>query len=293
MTILVTAASGHLGRLVVDALIARGAAPGDVVATARDVAKLDDLAARGVRTATLDYDRPDTIAAALDGVDSVLLVSGSVPGSRVDGHRNVVDAAVAAGVTKLVYTSAPHATTAVDFALAADHAATEELIAASGVPAVIVRNNWYLENYATDVSRAAESGVITHASGDAAIAGATRADLAEGAAVVLLDDGHVGEVYEFTGDTAWTFADLAAAATELTGREVVYRALGVDEYAAELRAAGLPEGTAAFVAGLDGAIGRGVLADAQPTLARLIGRPTTSLVDGLRAALDDTAASAA
>ena len=131
MTILVTAASGHLGRLVVESLLARGADPADLVATARDTSKLEDLAARGIPTAVVDYDRPDTIAAALDGVDAVLLISGSIPGVRVQGHRNVIDAAKAAGVAKLVYTSAPKATTAEDFPLAADHRATEEAIAAA------------------------------------------------------------------------------------------------------------------------------------------------------------------
>ena len=107
MTILVTAASGQLGPLVIDALLARGAQPADLVASARDTSKLADVAARGIRTVELDYSRPDTIAAALDGVDTVLLISGSEPGSRLAGHRNVIDAAKAAGVTKLVYTSAP------------------------------------------------------------------------------------------------------------------------------------------------------------------------------------------
>ncbi|HVQ35030.1 MAG TPA: NAD(P)H-binding protein, partial [Candidatus Bathyarchaeia archaeon] len=149
---LITGGGGFIGSNLVEALLARGAAPADVVATARDTSKLQDLAARGIRTAELDYERPDTITAALQGVDAVLLVSGSVPGARVQGHRNVIDAATAAGIAKLVYTSAPKATTAEDFALAADHKATEEAIAASGVPAVILRNDWYTENYTADVA---------------------------------------------------------------------------------------------------------------------------------------------
>ena len=154
MTILVTAASGQLGRLVVESLLARGAAPADIVATARDTSKLEQFAARGIRTAELDYARPETITAALDGVDTVLLISGSEVGHRIAQHRNVIDAARAAGVAKLVYTSAPNATT-VDYPLAPEHKATEELIAASGVPAVILRNNWYTENYVADLRRAA------------------------------------------------------------------------------------------------------------------------------------------
>lgn len=285
MTILITAASGQLGRLVVDALLARGAAPADLVATARDTSKLDELAARGIRTVELDYARPETIAPALDGVDTVLLVSGSEPGNRVALHQNVIDAAKAAGVSKLVYTSAPRATTA-DFVLAPDHKATEEAIAASGVPAVIVRHNWYTENYTADVARAASTGVIAASVADGRVASATRADFAEGDAVVLLEDGHIGQVYEFGGDVAWNYDELAAAAGEILGRSVAYTPLTTDEHVAALESFGLDAGTAGFVAGIDTGIRNGLLAEADGTLSRLIGRPTTSLVDGLRAAVD-------
>ncbi|MEF3405525.1 SDR family oxidoreductase [Agromyces sp. CCNWLW203] len=288
MTILVTAASGQLGRLVVDALLARGAAPADIVATARDTSKLEHLAARGIRTAELDYARPETIAPALDGVDTVLLVSASEPGNRVALHRNVIDAAKAAGVSKLVYTSAPQATTA-DFVLAPDHKATEEAIAASGIPAVIVRNNWYTENYAADVARAASTGVIAASVADGRVASATRVDFAEGAAVVLLEDGHLGEVYEFGGDVAWSYDELAAAAAEVVGRDVTYTPLTTDEHVAALESFGLDAGTAGFVAGIDTGIRGGVLAETDGTLSRLIGRPTTPLIDGLRSVAEASA----
>lgn len=284
MTILVTAASGQLGRLVVDALLERGVAPAELVATARDTAKLQSAAERGVRTAVLDYDRPETIAAALDGVDTVLLISGSAPGARAVGHRNVIDAAKAAGVAKLVYTSVPNATTA-EFVLAPDHKATEEAIAASGVPAVIARHNWYTENYVGDVQQAAESGTIIASVGDGKVASATRADLAAGLAALLTEDGHLGAVYDFSGEHAWGYEELAAAASELTGREVAFTPVSSEEHVAALEAAGLDAGTAGFVAGIDDGIRRGVLANADGTLARLIGRPTTSLVDGLRQAI--------
>lgn len=289
MTILVTAASGQLGRLVVDSLLARGAAPVDIVASARDTSKLEHLAARGIRTAELDYARPETIAPALDGVDTVLLVSASEPGNRAALHQNVIDAAKSAGVLKLVYTSAPQATTA-DFVLAPDHKATEEAIAASGIPAVIVRNNWYTENYAADVARAASTGVIAASVADGRVASATRADFAEGAAVVLLDDGHLSQVYEFGGDVAWNYDELAAAAAEVVGRDVTYTPLTTDEHVAALESLGLDAGTAGFVAGIDTGIRNGVLAETDGTLSRLIGRPTTPLVDGLRAAAEESAA---
>lgn len=292
MTILVTAASGQLGRLVVDALLERGAQPDDLVASARDTSKLADVAARGIRTVELDYARPDTIAVALDGVDTVLLISGSEPGSRLAGHRNVIDAAKAAGVAKLVYTSAPQAATA-DYALGADHKATEEAIAASGVPAVIVRHNWYTENYAADVARAASTGSIAASVADGRVASATRADFAAGDAAVLLEDGHLGQVYEFGGDAAWNYAELAAAASEVVDRPVEYTRLTTDEHVAALQSVGLDAGTAAFVAGIDDAIRRGVLDVPTGTLSRLIGHPTTPLVDGLRAAVPAQEQSAA
>jgi NAD(P)H dehydrogenase (quinone) len=284
MTILVTAASGQLGRLVVDALLDRGVAPADIVATARDTAKLADLAERGVHTARLDYSEPASITAALDGVDRVLLVSGSEFGERAAQHQNVIDAAKVAVVAKLVYTSAPQAATA-DFVLAPEHRATEEAIAASGIPAVIARDNWYTENYAADVSRAADTGVIAASVADGKVASATRADLAEGLAVLLTSDDHVGQVLELAGETAWSYDELAAAASEVLGREVRYQQLTTEEHVAALESAGLDAGTAGFVAGIDDGIRRGVLDVPNDALARLIGRPTTSLVDGLRAAL--------
>lgn len=279
---LVTAAGGHLGRLAVLALIERGVAPSDIVAGARSLDKVADLAERGVRTAQIDYDHPETITAALEGVDRVLLISGSVPGARVTGHQNVIRGAEAAGVERLVYTSAPQATT-FDYALGADHRATEEAIAASGIPAVIVRNNWYHENYAADIARAVETGVVASSVGDARVASASRADYAAGAAAVLVEDGHVGQTYEFAGDVAWTFDDFAVAATEALGRDITYQRLTSDELAAGLTAAGLDAGTVAFVVGLDQAIAAGVLSGTDGTLGRILARPTTPLVDGIRA----------
>lgn len=280
MTILVTGATGNLGRLIIAALQERGADPQSIVAGARDTAKAAGL---GVRVARLDYTDPASITTALDGVDTVVLVSGSEVGQRVAQHRAVIDAAKEAGVAKFIYTSAPKATTS-DLVLAPEHKATEELIAESGLPAVILRNNWYTENYAADLARAAETGVLAAGAGDGRVASASRKDFAEAAAVVALEDGHIGQVYELGGDVAWTYGDLAAAFSEITGRPVSYRALSVDEQLAALREAGLDEGTAGFVAALDAGIRDGALAETDGTLSRLIGRPTTPLIDGLRAA---------
>lgn len=284
MTILITGASGHLGHLVVDALLSRGVSPETVVAGARDLAKVADLAARGVRTARVDYDDAESLSTALTGVDSVLLISASEPGKRLAGHKNVIDAAAAAGVAKLVYTSASQATT-FGWPLGAEHKATEEAIVASGVPAVVIRNNWYTENYVADVQRAAESGVIAASTGDGLIAPASRVDYAEGAAAVLVEDGHIGQVYEFAGDARIDYDAVAAAASEVLGRDVSYVRLSTDEHVAALQGVGLDAGTAQFVASIDTGIREGVLDVDDRTLSRLIGRPTTPFVEGLRAAL--------
>ncbi|WEK62288.1 MAG: SDR family oxidoreductase [Candidatus Microbacterium colombiense] len=282
MTILVTGATGNLGRLIIASLLERGAAPQSIVAGVRDVAKAADLSALGVRVAVVDYDQPATITAALDGVDAVALVSGSEVGRRVAQHEAVINAAKAAGITKFVYTSAPKAPTS-DLVLAPEHKATEELIAAAGLPAVILRNNWYTENYAADLARAAETGVLAAGVGDGRVASASRKDFAEAVAVVLLEDGHLGQAYELGGDVAWNYSDLASAIAEVTGRPVEYHPLTAEEQTAALTAAGLDAGTVGFVVALDAGIRGGALGDTDGTLARLIGRPTTPLVEGLRA----------
>ncbi|MFV0458803.1 MAG: SDR family oxidoreductase [Actinomycetales bacterium] len=283
MTILVTGATGQLGRLVVDSLLARGVEPSAIRAGARDVAKAADLAARGVQVVPLDYDQPATVAAAVDGADAVLLISSSEVGKRATQHQVVIDAARAAGVAKLVYTSASKATTS-DLVLAPEHKATEEAIAAAGIPAVILRNNWYTENYVDDVARAKDTGVIAASVGNGRIASASRADYAEAAAIVLTEDGHLGQVYELAGDSAWNFDELAVAASQVVGREVRYTPLTTQEHAGALEAAGLDAGTVGFVTALDANIRDGALAESDGTLSRLLGRPTTPLVEGLSTA---------
>ncbi len=198
MTLLVTAATGHLGRLVVSALLERGTSASDIVAGVRTPGKAADLAARGVRVVELDYSRPETLAPAFAGVDRVLLISGT-DADRVAGHRNVVNAAAEAGVERLVYTSAPRVDE-IDYALGADHLATEQAIAASGVSATILRHNWYTENYLDAVARAAGTGEIVAAVAGARVASASRRDYAEAAAVALTTDDLAGRSEEHTSE---------------------------------------------------------------------------------------------
>lgn len=289
MTIVVTGATGHLGRLTVDALLERGVAATDIRALGRSAERLAPLAARGIETAVIDFEKPETLDAAFARADALLLVSGSDVGKRLPQHTNAIEAAQRAGVGRIVYTSAPHATET-DLILAPEHAETERLLAASGLPVTILRNNWYTENYTGQLDTAAATGELVGSAGSGRVASASRGDYAEAAAVVLTTDGHEGAVYELSGDVAWTFDDLAAAVGALVGREVGYRSVSAEEHRSILVEAGLDEGTADFVVALDGNIRDGVLADATTTLAELIGRPTTPLAEGLAAAREAAAA---
>ncbi|MCU1432251.1 MAG: NAD(P)-dependent oxidoreductase [Actinotalea sp.] len=282
MSLVVTGATGQLGRLVIDSLLAGGVPAESVVAAGRSSDRLAALAERGVRTAVIEYGDLDTLVETFTGAETVLLISGSEVGQRVEQHRNAIAAAEKAGVRRLVYTSAPHADTA-DLILAPEHRATEELLQESGLAVTILRNNWYTENYAGLLDQARATGEIVASAGDGRVASAPREDYAQAAAVVLTTDGHEGAVYELSGDVAWTFDELAAAVGEVIGSPVTYRAVAPAEHHAALVDAGLDTGTAGFLVALDGNIRDGALSDATGELSRLIGRPTTSLVDALRA----------
>ncbi|CAN5309171.1 SDR family oxidoreductase [soil metagenome] len=284
MTIVVTGATGQLGRLIVEGLLSTGVAPDQIVATARRPEALDDFAARGIRVARLDYTDPASIAAALEGADKVALVSSSEVGQRFPQHKAVIDAAVAAGVGQLVYTSATAASTTA-LLVAPEHKATEEYLVASGIPHTILRNNWYTENYASTARQAAETGTVVASAGKGRVASATRKDYADAVAAVLTTEGHLGKTYELSGDTAWDFDELAAAISAHYGRPVVYTPVSTEEHAAALTAAGLDAGTVGFVTGLDANIRDGLLDVTTGDLSRLIGRPTTPLAEGLADAL--------
>lgn len=283
MTIAVTAASGHLGRLVVEQLLLTQD-PGDLVAVVRDPAKVADLADRGLTVRAADYADGTALRAAFAGVDRLLFVSGSDVGHRMEQHTSVIEAAQAAGVGLVAYTSAPRATDT-PLALAAEHRATEELLVASGVPSVMLRNNWYVENLLGALDLARTTGEHVAATGTGRTAYATRADYAAAAAVVLTTDGHEGAVYELGADVGYDGTDIAAAFEDVLGRPVAYVPVDAETRLAGLVAAGLDEGTAAFVTGMETDIAAGCLDVAGHDLSRLVGRPPTSLRDGLAAAL--------
>ncbi|GAB7192598.1 SDR family oxidoreductase [Kineococcus sp. NUM-3379] len=281
-TYAVTGASGPFGRLAVGSLLARGVAPADVVAVVRTPAKAADLAARGVEVRRGDYSEPESLPAALDGVERLLLVSASEVGHRLEQHTNVLTAARAAGVRRVVYTSLVHADTS-PLPLAAEHVATEAALRDSGIPATVLRNNWYTENYTGRLAQFLATGEILSATGGAHLGAAARADYAGAAAAVLTGEGHEGAVYELSG-TGFTLDALAEAVTRVTGTPVTHRTVDSAGLVAALTAAGLDEGTAGFVAALDAGIAAGALDDRSADLEKLLGRPLTPLDDVVRAA---------
>lgn len=281
--LVITGASGQLGRLVIEELL-RTVPAERIVAAVRTPDKVQDLAARGVHVRQADYGRPETLDTAFTGADTVLLISSSEVGRRAPQHKAVIDAAARAGVKLLAYTSILHADTS-PMGLAAEHKETEAYLKASGVPFVVLRNGWYTENYTASIAPAVRHGVFPGSAGDGRIASAARADYAAAAAAVLIRENQAGRVYELAGDEAYTLADLAAEISRQSGKTVTYHNLPEAEYRAALIGAGLPEGLAGLLAESDTGASKGGLFDDTRQLRQLIGRPTTPLATLVKAAL--------
>lgn len=283
MSIVVTGATGALGRLVVEELLQQVPA-GSVAVVVRSKEKAADLAERGVEVRIADYNAPETLAGAFRSGDRVLLISGNEVGRRVPQHLAVIEAAKAAGVAQLAYTGilgGPEA----DFDLAAEHKVTEQAVLDSGLPYTFLRNGWYHENYTGHLGAVLQHGAVVGSAGEGRIASAARADYAAAAAAVLTGEGHLNQVYELSGDTAWSLAEYAAEVAAQTGKEVVYTEVPADTHLSVLTGAGVPEGFAALLVDVDAAISRGRLAHTGGDLSRLIGRPTTPLAGAIAAAL--------
>lgn len=285
--IVITGASGQLGRLVIESLLQTVPA-GEIVAAVRNPEKVADLAARGVQVRVADYDQPASLAAAFAGADKLLLISANEVGRRVPQHRAVIEAAKAAGVGLLAYTSLLHADSS-PLPLAAEHRETEALIRASGLPAVILRNGWYTENYLAGIPTALQYGVVLGSAGAGRIASAARADYAAAAAAVLTRDDQAGRIYELAGDASYTLAELAAEIAKQSGQAVNYQNLPESEFKAALLGAGLPDFLATLLAESDVGASKGGLFDDSRQLSQLIGRPTTSLANMVAAQLAATA----
>lgn len=281
--IVVTGATGQLGRLVIASLLKKTAAS-NIVAAVRNVEKAKDIAALGVQVRQADYSQPASWDVALQGADKVLLISSSEVGQRTQQHRSVIDAAKRAGIKLLAYTSVLHADTS-PLGLSAEHRETETLLRASGVPFVLLRNGWYTENYTAGIPAALAHNAVFGCAGDGRIASASRADYAEAAAVVLTSDNQAGKTYELAGDTAFTLSEFAAEISRQSGKALGYVNLPEGDYEKALLGAGLPGFLAQLLADSDTGVSKGALFDEGHQLGKLIGRPTTPLAVMVAAAL--------
>ncbi|MFI6282282.1 SDR family oxidoreductase [Streptomyces sp. NPDC050988] len=282
MSIVVTGATGHLGRFVIEGLLEK--VPADrITAVVRSEEKAADFAARGVKLAIADYNAPETFDGLFSAGDKVLLISGNeFDKGRVAQHKVVLDAAKAAGVALLAYTSAPGSLSA---ALADDHRGTEAAILESGVTYALLRNGWYNENYTENLAPVLEYNAVVQAAGEGKVSSASRADYAAAAVAVLTGEGHENKTYELGGDTAWGFAEYAAEVAKASGKEITYNSVPVEAFKDILTGAGLPEPFAAILAGVDASIEKGELVVATGDLSRLTGRPTTPIAESIAAAL--------
>lgn len=285
--ITVTGATGQFGRLAIEQLLARDVPAAGIAAVVRDPERAADLADLGVELRQADYDRPETLPAALRGTETLLFVSSTGPDDqRIVQHRAVVTAAREVRVGLVAYTSLVGAdVNTLD--LARVHRDTEGALAESGLPTVLLRNGWYTENYTVGLADSVARGEIVGAAGDGRIASASRADLAEAAAIVVTSEDQAGRIHELTGDTAWTLPELAAEAARVSGREVAYRDLGGDGYARLLAEAGLPDFVVSLLVDSDVKVSKGALAAVTGDLPALLGRATTPLADSVSAALAD------
>lgn len=276
----ITGATGQLGRLVIEKLKEKADA-GSIVALVRNTEKAKDL---GVEAREFDYNKPETLAESLKGIDQLLLISGSDIGQRARQHANVVNAAQQAGVKRIVYTSLLH-TGNTTVSLAEEHQPTEKSVIESGIPYTILRNGWYTENHTNSISGVLAGGAVFGSAGNGKFSSAARADFAEAAVVVLTAPGHEGKIYELAGDGAYTLAEYAAEIAKQTGKNIVYNNLPVGEYAKVLESFGLPGFIAEAIAGWDVSASKGDLFDDSHTLSKLIGRPTTPLSEVVKNAL--------
>lgn len=279
----VTGATGQLGQLVIESLIKKHVSPKDIVAVVRNKAKAEGLSSKGVQVREADYTSPEALEKALSGVDKLLLISGSEVGQRLPQHQNVISAAKKSQVKQLFYTSILKADTS-KMQLAAEHLATEKVIQASGIPYVILRNGWYIENYTGQLASFLQHGAVAGSAKDGKVSAATRGDYAEAAAAALTSNNKDNVIYEL-GGKAFTLSELAKAVSEVSGKKVEYHDMPAPEYAKMLAGVGVPEVMAQVLADSDLGIVRGELFTDRQDLANLIGHPTTSLQEAIKVAL--------
>jgi len=274
-TLLITGASGQLGRLIAEFAI--GSAPGNVVLATRSPEKVAGLVAKGAVVRNADFDDPASLEAAFEGIDRVLIVSASSADTetRLRQHRAAISAADQAGVKFIAYTSAPKADDT-PLTLAVVHNATEQAIRETGIPFSFLRNNWYIENETNTILAALAGAPVSTSAGGGRVGWAARRDYAQAAATVIAGSGHENTVYELSGPPR-TYDELAAILTEVIGRDVPVQHISDEAYAGVLAGAGLPEFVVQLFVGVQGAIREGALDVTSEDLSSLLGRPLTPL----------------
>ena len=274
----VTGATGQFGSTVIESLLARGVQPQDLRATTRDTGRASALQAQGIEVRRGDFDDSQALRQAFEGVERLLVISTDQVGARVEQHRRAVLAAKEAGVKQIAYTSI------VDMGerdgqnvLAADHRATERIILDSGIPYTLLRNTFYAELMVQPVIQALDRGVFVSSAGEARLGAASRADLAEAAAVVLSQPGHAHRTYELTYPRPWDYRELAGVVSRVSGRAMEYRPVSGEEMEQILQQAGLPGQNIQMVLGMNASLRAGDISKTGGDLEQVLGRPVTSL----------------
>jgi uncharacterized protein YbjT (DUF2867 family) len=282
--IIVTGATGRLGRETIERLLERVPAE-QVGASVRDVEKARDLADRGVRVRRGDFADPVSLAHAFEGATQILIVSAnSIGEDLLRLHRGAIDAAKAAGARRVLYTSHMGANPSSVFPPMPDHAATEEMLRASGVPFTSLRNGFYASTTAALVAAALQSGALAVPE-DGPVSWTSHADLAEATAITLAEETFDGITPGLTGGEAIDMAGVAALASDVSGRPIKHVVVPDAEFRAGVVSRGVPEFAADMLVDMFAASRRGEFANVDPTLGRLLNRPLTSLQDVLKAAL--------
>jgi len=279
--IVVTGATGLLGHAIVESLVKRVPVE-KVAASTREPEKASDLAKLGVRVRAADYEDKASLTKAFEGATQVLVISSNARASGGDTlaqHRNAIDAAKSAGVRRIVYTSQISSSPTSEFAPALDHAATEVMLRESGLGWTALRNGFYATSGVHMTHEAWTTGVL-EAPPDGKVSWTAHADLAEGAAAVLADEGRFdGPTPPLTASEALDFADLARIGAEILGREVRRWVTDDEALRAKLVARGVPPVVANIALGYYRAARAGEFAAVDPTLEQLIGRKPTSMRD--------------
>lgn len=274
--IVITAASGKLGQHVADALAAKGLTA-NVRLAARSPEKLAAYKAKGFEVVAADYEDPASLNAALQGADTLLLISGVGPNEvRIAQHHNAIEAAKAAGVKRIVYTSATAPSNSSLFDWAKAHVATEAELKASGIAYTILRDNSYFANNDPLFAGAKESGVLAFTGVNAKVAYVSHGDVAAAIVGALTGTGHENKIYEIAGAQAYSAVELAAILSELTGKEIKALDVPLSAFEDQFRAMGLPEFVVAGVTSFYAALGAGEYAATSQDVELLAGRPSTT-----------------